>query len=284
MCVAIVKPRNKGIKKRHLKACYDGNPHGCGFAYAHKGTVEIVKGVWNWEEFWAKYKELSHHSLLIHFRWATSGDKDDDNCHPWTMQQGKYALIHNGVLSIKRSYKSLSDTGNWVKLVMEPMLASGVPFNDPAFVFLVEEAIGSFNKFAVMDGKGQVCIYNEQQGEWHRGVWFSNDGYKTPKVRTVSQGLYGGAWHYGGTETPMGYKTTASPATGASLEAWRKTNVEPTLPWREREEFLDAVQEAMEELNMDKSEAIDFARHDFNLTHYSAKRIVDDEMDFPRKK
>ena len=75
-------------------------------------------------------------------------------------------------------------TGNFAKLVLEPMLASHNADN-PALRFLIESAIGPSNKIAIMNGAGEAVIYNETSGQWQDGVWFSNSGFR-PKALTYS--------------------------------------------------------------------------------------------------
>ena len=184
MCMAIFKPAGKNIPIDYLKTSFASNPHGCGIAFADGSSVTIRKGLWTWEQFLSEYSPRGNMAMLIHFRWATHGAQNETNCHPWQLLNGKLAMIHNGVLPIECADEALSDTGNFAKLVLEPMLASHNADN-PALRFLIESAIGPANKIAIMDKAGTAVIYNETSGEWQDGVWFSNSGFR-PKAFTYS--------------------------------------------------------------------------------------------------
>jgi hypothetical protein len=204
MCLAIAKPARAVIPLEHLEAGYEGNPHGCGFCYPEGGRVVVVKGLFTFPEFLTKYREKEHLPMLVHFRVSTHGKASFLNCHPFSFFDGRFALIHNGVISISLSYPELSDTGNFAKLVMEPMVKNAVDPDKPAFRFLVQQAIGSHNKVCVMDATGRIIIYNENSGEseealdkdgnpvietdsngkqYQEEVWYSHGGYKFNKRR-----------------------------------------------------------------------------------------------------
>jgi hypothetical protein len=208
MCLAISKPARAIIPVEHLEAGYEGNPHGCGFCYPEGGKVVVVKGLLKFDDFLKQYKEKEHLPMLVHFRVSTHGKPNFLNCHPFSMLSEKYALIHNGMIPIAQSYPELSDTGNFSKLVMEPMLKAGIDMAKPSFVYLVQQAIGSHNKVCVMDWTGRVVIYNETSGEveeaidkddkpvmikdkagveYQAEVWYSHGGYKFFKKRHTTK-------------------------------------------------------------------------------------------------
>jgi hypothetical protein len=179
MCLAIYKPAGKSIPVDHLRNGFESNPHGAGFAFANDGVVSIRKGYFSFKEFLAAYNEIVSDELpvLVHFRYATHGKRNEFNCHPWPVCGGEYACIHNGIINIESSKKK-SDTGHFVDLVLTPMLECVADPATPALKFLVEETIGTGNKIVLMDGAGKVTIYNEKAGHWEQGVWYSNHGYE----------------------------------------------------------------------------------------------------------
>jgi hypothetical protein len=204
MCLAIAKPARAIVPVDHLHAGYQGNPHGCGFAYAEKGKLTIVRGLFTFKDFMEKYRKVEHLPMLIHFRYSTHGQPSVQNCHPFAMWDGRYALIHNGMIHIHQSIsKELSDTAHFAKLIMEPMLKAGINPEKAAFRYLVEESIGSGNKVLIMDNMGKTTIYNESVGEYEDAedkdgnpvivegaegpeqatVWYSNAGYKFTRRR-----------------------------------------------------------------------------------------------------
>ena len=204
MCLAIAKPAGAVVPVGHLYAGYQGNPHGCGFAYAENGKLSIVKGLFSFKEFMERYRRYEHLPMLVHFRYSTHGEPSVLNCHPFSMWEGRYALIHNGVIHIHQSIsKDLSDTAHFARLIMEPMLKAGINPEKAAFRYLVEESIGDNNKVLIMDNNGKITIYNESLGEYEDAedkagnpvivegkdgeeqatVWYSNVGYKYTRRR-----------------------------------------------------------------------------------------------------
>lgn len=179
MCLAIYSPRGAQVKKRWLRNGFLHNSDGAGFAIAEAGRVKIYKGFMTWKEFWTAYEPHQSKAVLVHFRWATHGKTDAPNTHPFYMCGNDYAVVHNGVLNIKCHEADMSDTWHFVGLVMEPMVKA-CALDEPALKYLVEEAIGSFNKIAVMRHDGKVVIFNEDQGSWCNGSWFSNSNFKSP--------------------------------------------------------------------------------------------------------
>lgn len=177
MCLAIYKPKGVQIKKKFLRNGFDANEDGAGFAYVENGSVHICKGFFTFDNFWAEYKKHSAKQALIHFRWATHGAATFANCHPFSMCDGKFALIHNGILDIECTDKSFSDTWHFSELVMSPLL-DYTPLDSPALQFVIESTIGDGNKLCVLRGDGAFKIFNESAGHWKHGAWFSNEGYK----------------------------------------------------------------------------------------------------------
>jgi len=50
----------------------------------------------------------------------------------------------------------------------------------------MEGAIGKNNKVVILDYKGDFVIFNEQEGVWENGVWFSNETFKTARKSIAS--------------------------------------------------------------------------------------------------
>jgi hypothetical protein len=180
MCLAIFKPKGVTIKKKYLRNGWDANEDGAGFAIARDGRIEIQKGFFTFKEFYSAFREVNNarETAIVHFRFATHGVTNAINCHPFSVCGDKYAMIHNGVIDIECVDKALSDTAHFSELVLQPILEAGVEFDSGALRYLVEEAIGKMNKIVLLRGDGSHVIYNEKQGEWKNGSWYSNGGYK----------------------------------------------------------------------------------------------------------
>jgi len=188
MCLAIYQPAGLLIPEKNLRSGYEANNDGCGICWAEKGSLTLSKGMMKWEDFWKLYQEHKGCAMLIHFRKSTHGKKDEANCHPFLFNDGKLALIHNGVLPIKCSEDGYSDTWHLVNKVLEPLVKDhGVDIDDPALSWLIKLAIGT-DKIAVMDGNGEAVIFNEDKGNWEdtdgttaekKGkVWYSNTSFR----------------------------------------------------------------------------------------------------------
>ena len=179
MCLAIVKPAGKTVPEEHLRNGFDGNPDSAGIAYADNGAIGTVK-TFGIEKLIESYYEYEHLPMLIHFRLATHGAKDEKNCHPFVFNKGRLAAIHNGIINIQ-STKDQSDTSMFIERVLEPV-SKRMSLWHPSVKFLVEQSIGNYNKIAVMDGNGETMIFNESAGHWVDGVWYSNTGYKETSI------------------------------------------------------------------------------------------------------
>lgn len=181
MCLAIYKPKGLSVSKESLNNGFTSNPHGAGFAYNEAGRLVVSKGFFDFESFHKSYLEHEGKQMLIHFRWATHGAKNEFNTHPWMVSGNGWSLavVHNGILNVD-STEEMSDTGHFVNGWLAPLLRkhSSKLWSDPTFKKMVESYIGGGNKFCMLDNNGKVTIYNEKQGEWNGGIWYSNKGYK----------------------------------------------------------------------------------------------------------
>ncbi len=220
MCLAIYKPAGVHIKEEYLKNGFNNHSDGAGFSWSQDGKLHVVKGIFDVDKMIEQYNQIKDYHCLIHFRKATHGKVDESNCHPFLFNDGKLALIHNGILNIKCSIDGLSDTAHFVKLVLEPLIKRyNMPINDKALYYLVSTSIGT-DKMAVMTEDGSTYIFNQEKGEWCDGVWYSNSSYKWSYSKTSSYGTgasssyppssagFGyGSHHSSGTQTYKGHKT-----------------------------------------------------------------------------
>lgn len=179
MCIAIVKPKDKTIPKETLRTCCDNNPDGMGFAFCKDGKIYIRKYLDDFEKFYKDYSKVETTSpMLIHFRIATHGGVNMDNCHPFKLNN-HMALIHNGIISGYGDKESKSDTRDFIDKVIGKI--SYKQWKNPAFLELVGNAIG-YSKFGILDTEGNAYIVNESKGYWTDGVWYSNKSYEPKKV------------------------------------------------------------------------------------------------------
>jgi predicted glutamine amidotransferase len=180
MCIAILKTRDGVITDDILRNCFKNNPNGSGVAYVHDNQLYVVKGIFNVDEFVDtvhKAESLSDNgNILIHCRISTSGLIDTDNSHPHVVNDST-VLIHNGILDIdvpKNSKKS--DTVLFIERYLKDLPVDFI--YNKAILKLIEDRIGSNNKFIFLNTNGDYAIVNESAGHWSNGVWYSNNSYE----------------------------------------------------------------------------------------------------------
>lgn len=278
MCLAIFKKSNAVIPENHLKNGFENNNDGAGIAYPDgNGKVIVKKGKWTWEQFLAEYNSVPKEKpMLIHFRWSTCGADGFENCHPFSMCDGKYAMIHNGHISIKL-HENKSDTATFAELVLEPLLKRGVSPAVPALSFLVEQFIGNGNKIAIMDGEGEVTIYNEDKGVWedNNNIWYSNTGYKYVKV---VRGYLGNS-HF--TENEYEYGTGKKKHGSNENGNVRTENTSETTESDVCREFSEEIELeikfCMDELSFSRKQAIDYLLYEGVLEKDEEGKVKESE-------
>ena len=183
MCIAIYKPEGKRIKKERLETCYDNNPDGAGFMYIKGGKLKTQKGYFSFKSFWKAYnkamrEDQANFPAVLHFRIATHGTVNTDNCHPHRIKGTDIFMAHNGIISIDLPKKCKhSDTVEFCNLLSEIEPKESI-LSEP-ILSLIEGFIGT-SKIVFMKPDGTVKIVNEDLGLWEKGSWYSNDTYKTP--------------------------------------------------------------------------------------------------------
>lgn len=186
MCIALYLPKYVTVDRKTLFNCYESNPDGFGYSYFDMdgklqirkfiGQDNIILGI---EEFLLTRDYFKSKQFLAHFRIASHGKISKKTCHPFKIND-EMVFCHNGILcdfTDKLSIDSkISDTMLFNRKVFQKLPHNFM--NLPVYKKMLEETIGQFNKMIIMRRDGQHWILNEDVGEWHEGVWFSNDSYK----------------------------------------------------------------------------------------------------------
>lgn len=184
MCLLLTQSKSSPIlSDAWLADFYSFNGDGVGVMFAHHGELIIKKIIPNTaQEFIDFYREnISGRDCAFHLRMRTHGDIDLLNCHPYEIlnkaQHGlDLWLMHNGVLSTgNKADVSKSDTWHYIQNYLKPMLSGNPDFAfHPSFKALIEDHIGSSNKFVIMDNEGRQTVINEGSGVYWGGLWLSN--------------------------------------------------------------------------------------------------------------
>lgn len=218
MCLLIYKKAGVTIPEEHLKEAFDNNSHGAGFSVrmvneAGEGYIHRERGFFKFDAFLDAYRPFAPNQGIVHFRLATAGKKDEENCHPFEITSDLH-MGHNGIISIAQSLsKDHSDTWHFVEQVMKPIRED---MGDDKFLantglhFLIDVAIGS-SKLAFLHADGRHLIVNEEAGHWddkdNPQIWYSNNSYEMPRF-TRSKVVSGYNW--GGSYNTSGYSHSTS--------------------------------------------------------------------------
>lgn len=135
-----------------------------------------------------------------HFRYATSGPKDEAMAHPYTYEDpdpavGTVAIMHNGVIGIAHDRAKESDTAAFVRLVLAKLPSRW--WTQGHLVYLVNEAI-DWSRLVIMTATETVNLH-EDKGDWDKGIWYSSDhrpnSWKSG-YRSSSTGYSNGTWKH----------------------------------------------------------------------------------------
>lgn len=201
MCIIIHKPAGITLPRDIYEECANCNDDGMGFACAHDGQLEVVKGLFKFDEFYDRIKELEQNEMIIHFRIASAGMVINQKmCHPFESDTKttfetedhkplyKFAIVHNGRIEWP-VIKDTSDTYSFVQQLLGPLFERDPFFLDqPSGLKLLEKAMVTKNKLAIMrwdeeEKVGKVFIINKTAGNENHGCWFSNMSWK--KVQSI---------------------------------------------------------------------------------------------------
>lgn len=196
MCIAILNTKGT-ISKDTLLTCWNNNNDGAGMIYTTlNNELKTYKELTNFEKFYNEYKKQrkanKDSNFVLHFRIATSGKIDLNNCHPFKVNKN-LAFVHNGMIDIEPLSNAVSDTFTFNESIIKN-LGNNFLYNE-AIIRLIETYIG-YSKLIFLNSFNEAFIINEELGVWDKDNWYSNTTYKT--IKQTKAYNYGYAQYYDG--------------------------------------------------------------------------------------
>ena len=171
MCllVARLKDSNWLPTVSEQENAWNSNPHGFGIGWLAEDGLLYTSKTPDKRDVKAMLERIpSGAPAIMHWRFATHGSKNVQNCHPWPCFGRRWIGAHNGVLSLQPCEEGLTDSQSFLNTLK----------GDGPNIPQVEKRIAKlgYGKFAFLSDKGRVLIANEKEGSWRvKGeVWQSN--------------------------------------------------------------------------------------------------------------
>lgn len=192
MCLIFLKP--VGVKNyltyERFQNALKRNPHSIGILYRKNGKLKVKKYIRPKENIKQIYNIIKNKDeFAIHFRFATHGAIDKQNCHPYKVVDGLY-LMHNGIMyDFGEIDKTKSDTRNFIDTYLKPIIEKeGIEIlKNKDFIEELGKFIGYENKLLLVDKDFNYTIVNDFSGVWVDGCWASNEySMGERKIRTFS--------------------------------------------------------------------------------------------------
>lgn len=191
----------KGLKRLEYRG-YDS----AGIALLNEHKINVYKRqgkVSNLEDFTVE-KDKNGHAGIGHTRWATHGAPSDTNAHPHVSEDGKIALIHNGIIEnynslkeelIARGYtfKSETDTEVLVHLINDIRKNEQVDLAEAVRIALLN-VIGAYAIVVLDQDNDQQLIAARKSSPLVVGIGKDNDFFlasdATPIIEYTNQVVY----------------------------------------------------------------------------------------------
>lgn len=189
MCVIVLNPVGETISNSVIEQCWNRNKDGAGFAIPNPttGKIRIYKELHNMDEFIRKYEKYVRNpkiedkfNILLHFRIKTHGDVNEENIHPFRLNNG-YVFAHNGtirkVMPDKYEGKE-SDTVLFKKHILDKLEGNWI--KNKSILLMMEEYING-SRLLFLSPKNDITILNEDLFTESDNLLFSNMLWKSYK-------------------------------------------------------------------------------------------------------
>lgn len=179
MCIAAII--FKKLSREYLRHMDTDNPHGGGIACMKNGRLFFLKGLTGEAVYELQEAGALSYPYLLHFRWATQGDKIPEWCHPFPVGpralMGETAgftdelIIHNGTWHNEAEWIPLVSElpDNLVRQASDTAIAAWLMKDHPE---ILDEVQWATAHAVVKDGQMDITT----RGTWvdHDGNWYSN--------------------------------------------------------------------------------------------------------------
>ena len=211
MCIAMLNISGL-MPQSHFDNSFNDNPHGMGLLYGDGNRMVFHKQMADPSSFYKEYvavrRKHPNTPIAIHFRFATHGRTDLDNCHPFLVD-ASVGFIHNGILDVEDD-EEISDTRVFNERFLK-VLPSDFIWDETLVRVISNASTGS--KLVFLDYEGNYLITGERAGHWDAAKvnWYSNHCYAKSESRFFPRHSHTGSVYKGGA-----YKGYGLPAYGQS--------------------------------------------------------------------
>lgn len=166
MCVIIYKDKKTNLDFETVRLAYTSNPDGVGVAINDGDTWTIKKYMYpSRQQLKTLCNNLKEKEAILHFRIATSGGINIDNCQPFLFDNDRQVLFHNGIVY---SLNGISSHKSDTRLLIDILETEKQDINN--ILFNISEK--SNNKFVLIDDKNDVQFFGEFKN--YKGLYCSN--------------------------------------------------------------------------------------------------------------
>lgn len=188
MCVAAIV--FNPVCLEYLEAMENDNPHGAGIAWLQNGAIQFMKGLKAKDIYQLQTDEVMSYPYLMHYRWATHGDKVPELTHPFPIGprallgelsgSAQAVLIHNGTWnSYERTAARYINLGNYE--IPEEILAAASDTAVAAWLVqdnpeILDEISWATAVAEIVEKDGAKSMEITTRGTWSDkdGNWYSN--------------------------------------------------------------------------------------------------------------
>lgn len=182
MCIAIAIPKGKAnfLTEDIMENCYLVNPDGIGYVFFNSKNKPVHRLFMRFEKFLDQWKkdlpDIVDSACLLHFRATSRGETTVENCHPFKIGKRQF-FIHNGTIHNMKidPNRKKSDTNLFNDEVLRKLPIGWE--KSEACKLLIEKFIGINSKVVVLNSDATFSFYNEAEGHWRDGIWWSNYHY-----------------------------------------------------------------------------------------------------------